>query len=179
MPFGSRRRVARDPEIVLQEDETRLFVLANERLRREAQIWWPHEIFLTYNQAGTGHGVCPAIIDATGRARYLAFGPFHQLPPGRWRASLVLRVSATAALRPLAVEFGTPPNVAAYNLPYGVAGLHRIELENTFGPDDLSQFRLSVKRAAFQGEIGFLGVALHSLDAPADDTPSPESPTAC
>ena len=179
MPFVFRRLVARDPETVLQEDEARLFVLDNERLRREAQIWWSHEIFLTYNQAGTGHGVCPAVIDATGRARYLAFGPFHQLPPGRWRASLVLRVSATAAKRPLAVDFGGAPNFAAYNLPYGVAGLHKIELENTFGPDDLAQFRLRVKRPAFLGEIGFLGVALQSRDAPSDDTPSPESPTTC
>jgi hypothetical protein len=143
-----------------------MFVLANERLRREAAIWWPHDIFLTYDQAVTNHGVCPAVIDATGRARHLAFGPFRQLEPGWWRASLVIRVSATLARRPLAVDFGAPPNFVLYTLPYGVPGLHEIELENNFGPDDLAQVRLWVKRPAFEGEIGFLGVALNPIDAP-------------
>jgi hypothetical protein len=174
MPFGFKAAVAKNPELAAQLDEARLFALANERLRREAHIWWPHEIFLTHNQAVTGHDACPAVIDATGRARHLAFGPFRPLAPGRWRASLVLRVSATAARRALAVDFGAPPNFAAFNLPHGVAGLHRIDLERTFGPEDLAQVRLWVKRPAFDGEIGFLGVALNPIDAPSSDPASSE-----
>ena len=174
MRFGFKAPVAQNPELAAQQEEARLFGLANERLMREAKVWWPHEIFLSHNQAMTGHGVCPAVIDATGRARHLAFGPFRQLAPGRWRASLVLRVSATAARRALAVDFGAPPHFALYNLPHGVAGLHTIELENTFGPDDLAQVRLWVKRPAFDGEIGFLGVALNQIDAPSSDPASPE-----
>jgi hypothetical protein len=175
MPFGSKRPVAGDSALVLREEEARTFALVNERLRREAEIWWPHELFLTHDQTVTSHGVCPAVIDATGRARHLAFGPFRRLEPGWWRASLVLKVSASLARRPLAVDFGAPPNFVAYNLPYGVAGLHEIELENAFGPDDLAQVRLWIKRPAFEGEIGFLGVALNPVDAPSADLASSKS----
>ncbi len=151
-----------------------MFALANERLKRQAEIWWPHELFLTYDQAVTNHGVCPAVIDVTGRARHLAFGPFRPLKPGLWRASLVLLVSAKAARRPLAADFGAEPNFTLYTLPYGVPGLHHIALENTLGPDDLAQVRLWVKRPAFEGEVGFLGVALNSIDAPSSDPASSE-----
>jgi hypothetical protein len=168
MRFGSRGPVP--PIIDPAAHEAEAFVLATERLKGEAEIWWPHEIFLTYSQDVTSHGVCPALIDATGRPRHLAFGPFQTLAPGRWRASVVLRVSASAARRPLAVDFGAEPNFVLHTLPFGVPGLHRIDLENTFAENDYAQFRLWVKRAAFDGEIGFLGVALTFINAPSSDT---------
>jgi hypothetical protein len=64
------------------------------------------------------------------------------------------------------VDFGAGENFILQNLPYGVPGLHRIDLENTFGETDQAQFRLWVKRAAFEGEIGFQGVALKFVGAP-------------
>jgi hypothetical protein len=146
-----------------------MFEVANERLRREAEIWWPHELFLSSSQDVTTHGPCPAVIDATGRPRHLIFGPFRTLAPGQWRASVILRISPEAARRPLAVDFGADSNFVLTNLPYGAPGLHRIDLEHTFSETDHAQFRLWVKRAAFEGEIGFLGVALTFAGAPSSD----------
>ncbi len=146
-----------------------MFDIANERLRREAEIWWPYNLFLTSSQDQTSHTPCSSVIDATGRARHLIFGPFQTLAPGQWRASVVLRISAPAARRPLAVDFGAGQDFILQNLPYGVPGLHTINLENTFGETDHAQFRLWVKRAAFEGEIGFLGVALKFVGAPSSD----------
>jgi len=160
MPFGSRAPSAQEVELAHQQDEARLFALASERLRREAEIWRPHEFFVTLSQDGAIPSVCPAVIDATGRERYLVSGALGRLPPGRWRASLILRLSAAAARRPLAVQFGADPHFESFSLPYGVPGLHRIDLEATVGDGDEPQIRLWLKRAAFHGEISFLGVGL-------------------
>jgi hypothetical protein len=167
MRFGSRAPIPPIIDPAAREAET--FALANDRLKGDAEIWWPHELFLTSSQDVKSHSVCPAVIDATGRPRHLVFGPFRALAPGRWRASVVLRVSAAAAGRPLAVDFGAEPNFVLDTLPFGAPGLHRIDLENTFTENDHAQFRLWVKRAAFEGEIGFMGVALTFVNAPSSD----------
>jgi hypothetical protein len=137
-----------------------MFILTNERLRREAEIWWPYDIFMTSSQDAAIHVACPAVIDPAGRPRHLVLGPFERLTPGRWRASLVLRLSAAAARRPLRVGFGVEPDFATFDLPYGVPGLHRIDLEWTFAEADDAEVWVWLRRAAFDGEIGFLGVGL-------------------
>ena len=166
-------------EVSRRDDEAESFAAANEHLRREAQIWWPHDMFVAATQDAASHYSCPAVIDASGRARHLVYGPFQRLDPGRWRASLVLRISAAAARRPLAVEFGAEPDFAVTGLPYGVPGLHGIDLECTFSDTDAAQLRLALKRAAFEGEIGFLGVALRFIDATPSNSPSSDDIKTC
>ncbi len=160
IPFGSKAPAPRDPALVREEDEARMFILMNERIRREAEIWWPYNVFMTSSQDAARHIDCPPVIDPAGRARHLVLGPFERLRPGTWRATLVLRLSAAAARRPLSVGFGTEPNFSVFDVPYGVPGLHRIDLEWTFGEEDDAELWVWLRRAAFDGEIGFLGVGL-------------------
>jgi hypothetical protein len=98
---------------------------------------------------------CPEVIDVTGRARYLVFGPYLALEPGAWRARVSLQLCAEAAQRPIAVQFGAEPDYTTVDLPRGTEGRHEAEIEHQMKSGDLAQIRVWLKRAAFHGELRF------------------------
>src|SRR5579871_6987322 len=90
------------------------------------KVWWGRGIFLS-DEDVTG-GVCPPVIDVTGRARILVYGPCRQLAPGVWRATVLLHLSPDAAHRRIGLQFGADPDFASAEVPLGVDGDHRVEL---------------------------------------------------
>ena len=85
----------------------------------ETPAWWSFERFMN-DEARDRR--CPNVIDVTGRARYLFFGPFINLPAGHWRATVFLELCPDAARRRLAVQFGSEPDYTTEGVPGGRAG---------------------------------------------------------
>ena len=115
---------------------------------------------------------CPEVIDLTGRACFLFYGPYIPLVAGLWRATVFLTVCADAARRPLALQFGSEPNYATIDLPFRVPGDHRIVLEHLFDEGQSAQVRLWLKKAAFHGSIRFLGACVELVEERATVEPS-------
>jgi len=135
------------------------------RAEGSAAIWWERETFLS---SESDDNRCPAVIDVTGQARYLTYGPFIELRPGFWRARVLLEVCIDAARRRLAVQFGVEPAYTTVELPYGVPGRHEIVVEHRLAEAGPVQIRLYLQRAAFHGEVRFLGAYLERLGDPAE-----------
>jgi hypothetical protein len=108
------------------------------------------------------------MIDVTGRSRYLVHGPYVVLPAGVWRATASLDICADAARRRLAVQFGVEPHYTTQDLPYGVPGHHEIGVVFSLDEPGATQVRILLRRAAFHGEVRFLGARVERLaDLPA------------
>ncbi len=122
--------------------------------------WWDREIFAS---AEAPDGRCPKELDVTGRARCLLFGPYLPLTPGHWSATAHLEVCVDAARCRLAVEFGAEPDYALVDLPFGQPGQHAIELTHEIRESGLGQIRLFLKRAAFHGEVRFIGATVRRI----------------
>jgi hypothetical protein len=123
-------------------------------------LWWGRE---RLRSSDTDGGACPEVIDVTGPRRCLVFGPHLPLEPGRWRATAMFEVCPDASRRQLSVQFGCYPDFTTVQVPVGVSGLHQIELEYEFKPDQLAEVRLLLDRAGFHGELRFSGAALQKV----------------
>jgi hypothetical protein len=124
-------------------------------------MWWDRNIFLSDEDAS--EGACPPVIDVTGRARILVYGPNRELTPGVWRATAFLHLSPDAALRRLAVQFGAEPNYSTADLPLGSPGDHQVELTLAVREARPHQVRIWLKKAAFHGELSLAGVSVERI----------------
>lgn len=129
---------------------------------READFWG-HERFLSDSAQP-----CPPVIDLTGPPRFVVFGPYVALPPGRWRAEMSFELCPEAARRRLAAQFGAEPDYATVAVAGGVPGRHTMVIDHTFVAGDRAQARLWLQGAAFHGEVGFLGVKVRPLPEPSE-----------
>jgi hypothetical protein len=168
-PARPRRKPGRPPEAHLPETQADAVIRAEvARQMAPPGRWLIPSDFLS----GTTAAACPEAIDVTGRARYLVYGPYVALAPGRWRATVILHLCPDAARRPLAVQFGAEPNYTTLDLPFGVPGNHRVDIEHAFDHGDAAQVRLWLKRAAFHGEARLIGVSLGPAEVPAAVPPA-------
>jgi hypothetical protein len=127
-------------------------------------IVWEPDLFFTNEDRADGR-LRPAVrpIDVTGRARILIFGPYINLPPGAWSATIVTAFSAETAGNSFVVEV-----TAGVQLGYErvqPAGEQVIEINLQFTIDEsISQpveIRLISERAAFDGRLvlGYVSLA--------------------
>ncbi len=132
------------------------------------ETWWDRTLFRSFD---TADRQCPAVIDVTGRPRHLVYGPYASLGAGIWRARVWLDLCPDAAMRPLTVEFGAAHDHAGVALPIGRSG--RLEVALTHAVDGQSpvEVRLWLAKAAFHGEVRFLGAAVSRLGDAADARP--------
>jgi hypothetical protein len=129
------------------------------------ESWWDPALFLSPDTGGPlGH----TTIDATGRSRFLFFGPYLPLERGIWRARVWLEICQDAARRPMAIQFGADPGYTTFDLPIDRPGPLVASVEHPMDGIGLAQVRLWLKRAAFHGEVRFLGAAVSQIaDLPA------------
>ena len=116
---------------------------------------WPATLFQSGDRPGQ---TCPDIIDVTGRARILAYGPYLSLPPGRWRASARFEICAEAARRPYRLEFAAGGETAAVTHRPVDRGMQTVRLDVVVTEPGPTEVRLWIDRAAFHGALRFLGV---------------------
>lgn len=121
---------------------------------------WEKEMFLLGDTAGR---LTNDPIDVTGRARFLVYGPYVHMEPGRWRVIVSLDLSPDAARNPLALQFGVDPVVTTVDMALGVAGPQQFRIDHVVHTAGPGQVRLWLKRAAFHGEIRFSGATVRRL----------------
>lgn len=122
--------------------------------------WWGREMFLSVD---VPDGKCPPIIDATGRARVLMYGPYAMLAPGAWRAVAHLELCPDAAQRRLAIQFGVGQAYTTVDVPGGPLGLRKIQIDHVCREPGHAELRLVLKRAAFHGRVRFLGASIERV----------------
>jgi hypothetical protein len=132
------------------------------------KLWWDRSIFSSSEDMGEGS--CPPVIDVTGRARTLVYGPNLVLAPGVWRATTFVHLSPDAARRRMTVQFGTETDHAIVGLPLGVPGDHEVELTLIMHDAEQVQIQLCLKKAAFHGEVRFAGASVERITNPPPTT---------
>jgi len=106
-----------------------------------------------------------SVIDVSGPVRYLLFGPYMALPPGRWVATIVLAVSKEAANHSYSVEVlaGARFTFLASGViqPRG-EGLCELSIDFTVSEstDQPIEFRIANLQNAFGGRLALAHVAL-------------------
>jgi hypothetical protein len=127
---------------------------------------------------GNGAGpITSAPIDATGRPRLLTYGPYVNLPTGRWRVEYVFASSAELAATQFELDVsifadGIAHIIARRDFTPATAGRAVIDLDFSIDRSDLPiEVRLSCTKAIFDGQlaIGYLLFRSRSEEAVARD----------
>jgi hypothetical protein len=128
----------------------------------EPLVWEP-ELFYLFEEPATA-SLIPATrpVDITGRARVLVYGPFINLPPGSWSATVVLGFSAEAAGMSFMVEVFAGRQLSHTRVEPGAeeimeSNLHFV-IDNSI--DQPVQIRIFNERAAFDGRLALGYVAM-------------------
>lgn len=126
---------------------------------RRLSILWPSESLFWGDRPGEA---MPRVLDMTGPARVLAYGPYYTVPSGRWIVRATLAFSPSSRGAPLALELHGPtgrlgrfefaaeqPGIFAASFPVVVASAR-----------DPLEIRLCTERGAIEGTLGFDRVEL-------------------
>jgi hypothetical protein len=105
----------------------------------------------------------PGVIDITGPARNLAFGPYQPLTPGLWQAELRFDVCPDAARHDYVVDFGAGDDFTACVVRAGAAGGQVATVRHQFVADAPAEVRLWLGRAAVHGALRLCGAKLALL----------------
>ena len=127
----------------------------------QSLIRWDRSVF---HNAETPDRSCPELIDLTGLARHVVFGPFVTLEAGLWRATVDLELCPDAARRHLVVEFGGSGDFSGVELPPRVAGRKSVSIDHRFHEGTQAEVRVLLAKAAFHGDLRFLGATLERLN---------------
>lgn len=133
-----------------------VFVEGSQQVEPDRLEWEPSRFY----SAGQPGNRCPPLIDVTGRARYLLYGPYAPLSRGLWRATVIFDLCPDAARRRLTVDFGTATDFATVEVPFGVAGRHEVNIAHFIPEASPCEVRILLQKAAFHGSLRFLGVEL-------------------
>lgn len=125
-------------------------------------VWAPHLL----RSGDRPDETCPDVLDVTGRARIVLFGPLVDLPAGTWRLTAEFHLCPEAARHPLLLQFGVGANLAAFEFQPSGPGHFKIGLDHSWLAPGAAELRLSVPRAIFHGELRFQRATVEMLEAP-------------
>jgi hypothetical protein len=119
-------------------------------------IVWEADLFLiSEDQAGAAPRPAVGPVDVTGRARFLVFGPYINLPPGPWSATIVAGFSAETVGNSFVVEIAAGSQLAYERVqPTGEQVIETnllFTIENSV--DQPVEIRIISERAAFDGRV--------------------------
>jgi hypothetical protein len=102
----------------------------------------------------------PRIIEMTGRARNLVYGPYFRLPPGRWRMGTTLAFSPSARRARLALCLFGPDHLGGGQFTVERAGVFAASAMVVVPPArEGLEIRLSLEHGAIEGELGLDGIS--------------------
>ncbi len=115
-------------------------------------VTWPRSCLFQGDQPGQS---APAILDLTGPARVIVYGPYFHLAPGRWIATAQMAFSSGACGMNLALEFhGTVP-LGNCRFPVEHAGVFRVDLPIAIpSASEAIELRLVLQQGAIEGHLG-------------------------
>jgi len=129
----------------------------------ETRILWGPALFKT--GPDLDHS-CPDVIDVTGRLRILVFGPMQFLTGGAWRLTVQFAVNGPAARYPYIVQFIHGDSLVEATVQPARSGTYEVSLDNHFALDAVAALRLWLGRAAFDGDLIFMGARVEALAEP-------------
>lgn len=109
---------------------------------------WPLDLF----QFPGGRPDRSHEIDLTGRARVVLFGPYIELPAGRWRMTFDFEV-ASAKVVPLRIEWGSLNGETITSEKIRNSGRYRVVLERDWPGIEPAEIRLYLDHAVFDGQL--------------------------
>jgi hypothetical protein len=130
-----------------------------------SEVWWPAGLF----QSEAGSAEAP--IDVTGRARCLCWGPYAEMPAGRWRAEVSLEFCEDASRYDYFIEFGVLSRFsrALFRPAPGARTVVNLEFE---APEPwIAELRIHVLRPAFHGGLRLIGAHVNRIEPAAAADP--------
>jgi hypothetical protein len=115
-------------------------------------VVWPRDCLYWGDQPGLP---LPRVLELTGPARVLVYGPYYVLPVGTWRIRVTLAVSASACKTPLALELHGAAELARFQFSVDQPGLFVASMVITIrSAREPLECRLTVLRGAIEGQLG-------------------------
>jgi hypothetical protein len=115
-------------------------------------VTWPRDCLFWGDQPGTR---LPRILDMTGPARVIAYGPYFALPCGRWTIRTTLAVSPASRGAPLALELHGANQLGRFAFSVDRPGLFAATFVVTVPSSrEPLEFRLVTERGAIEGTLG-------------------------
>jgi len=149
-----RESVSVSPPAAASTGAKALEIYTNLPPREGVSAEWPLQLFyfpdLEAEEVGASFK-----IDLTGKARVLMFGPYIELPPGRWRCSLTFALDAYGGSS-LRFEWGSLQGEVGEGNRITRSGIYEISLERTWEAMEPAEFRVYLAEAAFAGHIEVL-----------------------
>jgi hypothetical protein len=124
--------------------------------------WEPGLFFATQNAEDGSRVPARGAIDVTGRARFLIFGPYINLAPGSWVATVALGFSAETSGMSFIIEIAAGTQLAYTRVQPTREQMIETNLSFTIPPstDRPVEIRVISERAAFDGRIALGTVRL-------------------
>lgn len=124
-----------------------------------ASALWPLDAFkypvmTTEGQLDSGG----AIIDLTGRARTLVYGPYTHLSPGLWEVEVKVLVEPDGGGAQLRFEWGCNPDYVGTSASIVKAGVYGISLQREWQAAGPSEMRVTTIQPHFHGRLELLSV---------------------
>lgn len=126
-----------------------------------ATAHWPPEVFVFANRRDDGAGPRNEI-DTTGRPRYLMYGPYMALPPGRWQAKAVISLDAGAEKHRFRIEWGTSTLYKTLFPVFERPGVYEIVMEYDWVTSQPADFRIIMLDGSLSGRFVFHGLEVSS-----------------
>lgn len=115
----------------------------------------------------------PLWVDMTGRMRPLVYGPYIQLPAGRWRVDVRLSVDPERAHAPLLFEWGSGVNFCRVMAEIRRRGTYELQLDRVWLEPEVAQLRIWNAHPVFEGQVRFEGCCVTSVAADDQSQPTP------
>jgi hypothetical protein len=129
----------------------------------EPLVWEPELFFANSDSPAPTTVTAARVVDITGRVRFLAYGPFINLPPGSWSANAVLGFSAEAAGMSFMVEVFAGRQLSCTRITPSAEQIIEANIHFVIDSsvDQPVQVRIVNERPAFDGRlaIGHVTVA--------------------
>jgi hypothetical protein len=128
------------------------------------EVLWHRDLFLTANTDGAEP--VPAVIDVTGSARCLIYGPYIHLPPGSWSCSLTMGFSSQSVGLKLVAEIATNTVLNKITFDVSEPGFFEIEFSCVIPDADYPvEIRIFNSQAAFEGHVALIQARMKPLKA--------------
>jgi hypothetical protein len=125
------------------------YAMTGERVPVE----WPRECLFWGDKMGEP---APRVVDLTGPARGLIYGPYYALAPGRWTMRATLAFSPDSCGTPMAMEFYGAAELGRFPFKVQQPGVFAASFAVTvLSPREPLEIRLVTERGAIEGSIGF------------------------
>lgn len=126
-------------------------------------VWQPELFFINDDPPAPAPVAATRHVDITGRVRFLAYGPFINLPPGSWTATVVLGFSAESAGMGFMVEIFAGHQLSTTRVEPSGEQITEVNLNFVIdnSVDQPLQVRIVNERPAFDGRLalGLITVA--------------------